>query len=345
MEQVRTYKFRIKDGGNRRTTLRRWAEAVNFVWNYCNEASFQQLRKHSKWLSTSELKSLTAGASRDLGINSQVVQGVCEEHWLRRFNAKRARLSWRKSRGARRSLGWVPLTNQNIKVDGDRIRHNGKTFRFWKSREIPQNIRSASFNEDARGRWYVNLVCLVDVEEGRGDLDVGVDLGVKTVATLSDGRKMDRESVTRRYAEKLAMAQRAGKKARVKAIHAKIANVRKDWNHKAANAILAGARLVAVGNVGAAKLVKTRMAKSLLDASWHQLKSMLAYKAKGLGIDFREVNESWTSVTCSCCGERSGPSGLSGLSVRGWTCSSCGTEHDRDVNAARNILRLGHQTP
>ena len=345
MEQIRTYKFRLKDGGSKRKHLARWAEAVNYVWNYCNEASFQQLRKHSKWLSSNDLMKLTNGAGKELGLNSQTVQQVCKEYWTRRFNAKRRRLSWRKSRGVRRSLGWIPCTNQNVKVVGDRVKYSGKSFRFWKTREIPQDIRSISITEDSRGRWYINLVCKVDIDSTPGTSDIGIDLGLKTVATLSDGRKFDRDNLTQRYAEKLAMAQRAGKTRLAKRIHAKIANIRKDWNHKTANAILAGARLVCVGDVSSAKLVKTRMAKSVLDASWSQLKSMLVYKALGLGIDLKEVNESWTSRTCSKCGAIGAHSGLTGLSVREWTCDSCGTQHDRDVNAALNILRVGTGTP
>lgn len=345
MEHVRTYKFRIKDGGSTRKQLVRWAESVNFVWNYCNEASFEMLRRHSKWLSANDLMKLTNGTGKELGINSQTLQQVCKEYWTRRFNAKRRKLSWRKSKGSRRSLGWIPCTNQNVKILGDRIKYGGKSFRFWKTREIPSNVRTVSFNEDARGRWYINIVCLVEIAPNPGAMDLGIDLGLKTVATLSDGRKFDRDNLTQNYADRLAKAQRAGKKNLTKRIHAKIANIRKDWNHKTANAILAGARLVCVGDVSSAKLVKTKMAKSVLDASWSQLKSMLAYKAIALGIDLKEVNESWTSITCSCCGTKSGPSGLSGLSVREWTCDSCGTQHDRDVNAARNILRVGHNTP
>ena len=72
---------------------------------------------------------------------------------------------------------------------------------------------------------------------------------------------------------------------------------------------------------------------------------MLAYKALALGIDFKEVNESWTSRTCNVCGAIGEHQGLSGLSVREWTCNSCGTVHDRDVNAAINILRRGSSTP
>ena len=77
--QVLTYKFRIKDGGSKRKCLLRWASAVNQVWNYCNEASFETLKKYSKWLSAYDLMTLTSGAGKDLGLNSQVVQQICKE--------------------------------------------------------------------------------------------------------------------------------------------------------------------------------------------------------------------------------------------------------------------------
>ena len=344
LEQVRTYKFRLKDGGSRRKFLNRCASAVNFVWNYCNEASFEQLKKHSIWLNANDLQKLTNGVGKELGLHSQVIQQVCKEYALRRSSAKKRRLSWRKSHGSRKSLGWIPCTNQNVKVDGDCIKFGKKKFKFWKSREIPENVRTVSFNEDSQGRWYANFVCIVNMDEVVGNKEIGIDLGLKTQVTLSDGRKFERENQTKKYADKLAMAQRAGKKYLAKKISAKIANIRKDWNHKAANQILKEAKAIFVGDVSSVKLVKTNMAKSVLDASWCQLKSMLEYKAKGLGIDFKEINESWTSKTCSVCLERSGPSGLSDLSVREWTCSKCGSIHDRDINAAQNILRLGHET-
>jgi IS605 OrfB family transposase len=141
------------------------------------------------------------------------------------------------------------------------------------------------------------------------------------------------------------MAQRAGKKRLAKQIHAKIANIRKDWNHKTANAILKDAKAVFVGDVSSVKLAKTSMAKSVLDSGWGQLRSFLIYKSRMLGTTVKEVNESWTSRTCSVCGAIGEHQGLSGLSVREWTCASCGTQHDRDVNAAINILRVGNHTP
>jgi len=99
-----------------------------------------------------------------------------------------------------------------------------------------------------------------------------------------------------------------------------------------------------MGNVGRLKRVKTTMAKSVLDAGWGQLKTMLDYKCAHVGIVFKEVDEAYTTQTCSSCGSlpESRPKGIAGLGIREWTCSGCGVTHDRDINAARNILAAGH---
>ena len=100
-----------------------------------------------------------------------------------------------------------------------------------------------------------------------------------------------------------------------------------------------------MGDVSSQKLVKTKMAKSTLDAGWSMLKTMLEYKSQQAGVVFEVVNESYTTQTCSCCGNipASSPKGRAGLRIREWTCSDCGSVHDRDTNAARNILAAGHR--
>lgn len=292
-----------------------------------------------------DLMALTSGVGSELGLNAQTIQQTCREYAARRYQFKRAKLSWRKSSGSNRSLGWIPCTNQNVKLEGDQFRYGGKTFRFWKSRDIPDTVKSVSINEDSRGRWYVNFMCEIADTPNAGILKLGIDLGLKTQASLSDGRKFERENLTKKYEHRLALAQRCGHKHRTRTIHAKIKNTRRDWNHKTANTILKDASFIVIGNVSSTILVKTSMAKSVLDASWCQLRSFLKYKAIGLGAIVKDVNESWTTATCSSCLNRTGPSGLSGLSVREWMCSVCGEVHDRDTNAAKNILRLGHETP
>lgn len=321
------------------------AGAVNFVWNYANETAAKAYRRDHRWLSGFDLSNLTAGSSKELGIHSQTVQKICEEHATRRKQFKKLRLNWRSKK---RSLGWVPFKANGIKLKGDAVVYCGQTFRVWLSREVKGVIKEGSFTQDARGRWYVNLQCEIETEQTAADKpDVGIDLGLREQVVLSDGRSFVRDNLTKKYEDKLAMAQRAGKKKQTKAIHAKIANCRKDWAHKTTTEIARTSRNIFVGNVSSKKLIKTKFAKSVHDAGWHQTKSLLAYKAIRLGGDCKDVNESFSTVTCSYCFERSGPSGLSALGVRRWVCESCGSEHDRNVNAARNILSvgLGRETP
>ena len=94
------------------------------------------------------------------------------------------------------------------------------------------------------------------------------------------------------------------------------------------------------------KLTKTKMAKSVNDTGFSAFKTMLKYKCENAGTWFVEVSENYTTQICSCCGEISAnsPKGRANLGIREWTCAKCGTWHDRDVNASKNILRLGHQT-
>lgn len=337
---IKTYQFRLKSTNEAK--LNKMASAVNFVWNYCNQASFEHITKLNKWLSGYDFQPLTKSTSKQLGINANTIQMIGHEYAIKRQQFKKAKLAWRS---AKRSLGWIPFNCIGISIKVDVITYNGVKFRFWNSRQIEGVIKSGSFSQDSRGRWYVNFHCEVPVQNGfRSPIAVGIDLGLKTIATLSDGRTLKRENITNKYADQLAMAQRAKKKRLTKTIHAKIKNVRKDWNHKQTTNIINSYDTIVVGNVSSSKLKKTRMAKSVSDAGWADFKRMLAYKAIALGVQYKEVNESFSTVTCSVCFERTGPSGLSALGVREWTCK-CGATHDRDVNAARNILRFGHESP
>jgi IS605 OrfB family transposase len=231
-------------------------------------------------------------------------------------------------------------------VQGETVVYGGHRFRLWLSRSIVGTIKTGSFCQDARGRWHVNLQC--DVPELYGPPApeaIGIDLGLKDqIACTHLAEPLSRVNITRHYAEPLAKAQRACKKRRVKAVHARIANCRKDWTHKVTTAIVQRARMIAVGNVSSLKLATTRFAKSTYDASWGITRALLRYKALRLGAQYLEVNERWSSCTCAACLQRTGPRGLRQLGVRGWRCASCGVLHQRDINAAHNILRLGRET-
>lgn len=342
----RTLRVRIKD--KHASWLNSQARDVNFVWNYCNELSYRSIREHGKFLTAYDLQKYTDGSTKEgLSLHCHTVQEIGKEYTSRRKQFKRAKLRWRVSdrNKANSSLGWIPFKKGNLKYMNGQVRFNGKYLSLWDSYGLGGfELGAGSFSEDSRGRWYLNVtVKKMKQPNSQGKASVGIDLGLKDFMTTSDGFKVEGARFYRNMEKKIASAQRAGKKDRVWALHAKVKNCRQDALHKLSTALVEQYGAVFVGNVNAAKLAKTRMAKSVLDAGWSTFRTMLQYKCDDAGVWFDEVPEQYSSVTCSACKSRTGPSGLVGLRIREWTCHACGTVHDRDINAARNILAAGHR--
>ena len=341
---TKTLRVRVKD--RHAHQLSHMARSVNFVWNYLNELSHKAITERGQWLSAYDMHVYTTGASKDLGLHSQTPQRVAAEYVKARKQFKKNRLAWRKSGGVRRSLGWVPIGSGMASWKHGQLFHNGSYFKVWDSYGLSQyTFRSASFSEDSRGRWYFNVVVDVQPKMSKGQEAVGIDLGLKTTATCSDSDRLEAGRLYRDLEPALAVAQRARHKKRVRAIHAKIRHRRSDTLHKFSRQLVERCGEVYVGDVSPRSLTQTRMAKSVLDAGWSSLKTMLEYKCAHAGIVYREVNEAYSTQTCSNCGALpdSRPKGIAGLGIREWTCSDCGAVHDRDVNAARNILAAGQR--
>lgn len=337
-----TFRYRIKGEAAARR-LRKMARAVNQTWNYCGGVQDASRRHNKKWPSAYDLVNLTSGSSKMLGINSDTINAVCTQFAQSRDKARR-RPRWRVSAGAKRSLGWVPFAHASaIQMGGDTVRYLGKPYRTWLSREVPADIRCGSFSEDASGHWYINLVCEVPDDLPVGNGEVGIDLGLKELAALSTGEKIENPRHLAATAKRLGAAQRAGRRSLARKLHRKVKAQRQHFLHQISTRIARENSLVCVGDVNSAALARTRMAKSVLDAGWSTLRSQLRYKiAMRHGATYVDVNERYSTQTCSCCGSRSGsPRGVKGLGVRTWVCGDCGASHDRDVNAARNILRSG----
>ena len=343
---IKTLKLRIKD--KHAPALVAMARDVNQVWNYINELSYRSIRERQKWLSAYDLQKYTAGFSKCDGVKvgSATVQQVCEEYATRRNQFKKARLNWRVSnqKSSKRSLGWIPFKNGGAVYRNGQVKFCGLMLGLWDSYGLSKyELRGGSISQDARGRWYLNVAVEVKVTKSAGTASVGIDLGLKTSAVCSTGESLASRTY-RKHEPALAIAQRANKKGRARAIHAKIANVRKDAMHKFSTRLVAENAAIFVGNVSSAKLIKTKMAKSVHDAGWSMFKTMLEYKSHQAGVIFEVVNESYSTQTCSCCGviPASSPRGRAGLRIREWACSDCGAVHNRDVNAALNILARGH---
>jgi len=215
-------------------------------------------------------------------------------------------------------------------------------------------IKTVAFKREA-GRWFVIVSCdLGDAPplvEGRPA--VGIDLGLTSFLVTSDGETVTAPRFARRNQAKLRRGQRAlsrcqrGSKrrrkarARVARCHAKVANQRRDVHHKTAKALTDRDGMVCVEALNVRGIARSRLAGSAHDAGWAQFLAILAAKAEGAGVQVVAVDPRNTTQTCSDCGSL--PAVPLGLSDRVYHCDSCGYVGDRDLNAARNVLRRGHR--
>jgi putative transposase len=223
------------------------------------------------------------------------------------------------------------------------------------SRPLPEGAEpsTVTVSRDPAGRWHVSILVETTVAHAPPvDRVVGVDAGITSLVTLSTGEKIVNPGHERRDRERLARAQRAlarkqkGSANRVKArlrvarVHARIADRRRDLLHKLTTRLVRENQLVVIEELAVRNMVRNRsLARAISDASWSDLRSMLEYKCDWYGRDLIVVDR-WlpSSKTCSHCGHLLD---LLPLRVREWTCPGCGASHDRDVNAARNILAAG----
>jgi putative transposase len=343
---TRVLRLRLKD--KHADFLRTLAAEVNFVWNYCNEIAVKVLQREQRFIGAYELDALTAGATKaGLSLHSQTVQAVSAEYVTRRKQFKKRQLRWRVSnrKRANYSLGWVPFKASAIKYRGGQVYLAGVPLSLWDSYGLSDyQLGAGNISEDARGRWYLNVTVKVKKQPlpAPQKVDaVGIDLGLKSLMAASTGETIEAQRFYRDLEPRLGVAQRSGNKRRARALHAKIANRRKDFLHKLSTALVRQHGAIFVGNVNASGLAKTSAAKSVLDAGWSAFRTMLQYKCDDAGRWFKEVNEAYSTQDCHVCSSRTGPKGRDGLQVRRWTCSVCLTEHDRDVNAAVNIRKRG----
>jgi putative transposase len=223
------------------------------------------------------------------------------------------------------------------------------------SRPLPDGATpsTVTVTRDAAGRWFVSLLCedRVTPLPPTGQR-TGVDFGITSLATLSTGEKITNPRFGDRDRKRLAKAQRslfrkrpgsanrARARRRVARVHARIADRRRDFLHKLSTRLVRENQAVVIEDLGVGNMLKNpSLARAIADTGWRQLRSMLEYKADWYGRELVVVDR-WfpSSKLCSACGNRAS---MMPLAVREWRCAACDALHDRDVNAARNILAAG----
>jgi IS605 OrfB family transposase len=346
---IRTLRLKVRSEAY--AWLNAAATEINQVWNFANETSAKAARPfvgRPRWLTAFDLDKLSAGASKCFErIGSDTIQRVNAEYATRRKQTKKTKLRWRKSFGSNRALGWLPFKAVQLKRKGNSLRLSGKTFRVFE-RDLLDGVtlKSGCFTQDSVGDWFLCLPVAYPVVYSSAEKDaVGLDLGLKHTVASSDGEKLEAGLFYRNIEQKIAQAQRRGHKRQAKRLHRRAARRRRDALHKFSRKLVNQYQTIVVGDVSSTRLVKTKMAKAVLDSGWGLLKTQLSYKARDAGRCVIIVSEKNTTRACSNCGALTGPAGLDMLDVRNWVCGECGGTHDRDVNAAKNILSGARCSP
>lgn len=362
MDIKRAYRYRFYPTVEQEQTLARTFGCVRFVYNRMlrerTDAWFERQERLGYHATSAKLTALKKEPELEW-LNE--VSSVPLQQSLRHlqtafanFFARRAKYPSFKRKDAKQAAEYTTSA----------FKWNGKELRLAKM-EAPLNIRwsrkipkaavvtTVTVSKDAAGRYFASLLCDDAVpKKSKVSAQVGIDLGLTHFAILSTGEKIASPKAFRRNEARLAKAQkrlarkqkgsknRAKEKLKVARIHARITDARRDFLHKLSTRLVNENQVIAIETLAVSNMQKNHcLAKSISDASWSEFVRQLEYKSQWYGRELVGINKWYpSSKRCNDCGYV--VSALP-LSVREWSCPECGTIHDRDVNAARNVLAAG----
>jgi putative transposase len=324
--------------GTQEKLVESWLPILASVYNFAVR-KIELNAKDKIYFSKHDFQNLLAGHSNRLDIPSHVLQGVLStvhNAWSRCFKkiAGKPRL-----KGMRNKLTSIPFPDPTKAPKGNRITLLGLgSIRFHKM-DIPEGrIKCGRLIKRASG-WYLCL--FIDAEPKKIDRKafgkIGIDSGFSSLLTTSNGEIIEHPRELEASAKRLAQAQRGHNKQLAARIQERIANRKKDRNHKLSHRLVAENILISFSKDNIRGIAK-RFGKSVASSAHYQLRQMLSYKMPQSGGTYVEPKSKFSTKTCSECGSQSGPTGFTGLSVRQWECNVCGAQHDRDINAAINTL-------
>jgi len=363
----KAYKFRIYPTSEQETLLQKTFGCARYVYNYylnkrmtayqkdkttlnyyaCS-ADLTRLKKEKDWLREPDKFALQS-ALRNL-------DDAYQRFFDRVKKGEAPGYPKFKSKHDRDRSYTTKFTNGNIKVLDKHVRlPKLGLVKCRVSRQVEGRILSATVSQKPSGKYFVSITCTDVVQESLKPTGaiVGIDLGLKELCITSDDLRFDNPKRLARSQKRLARLQRQlsrkpkGSKNRGKArikvarLHEKVANQRRDAIHKLTTQLVHDYDLICMETLVPKNMVKNRkLAKAISDAAWGEVARQLEYKTQWYGRALIKVDRFYaSSQTCSVCGCKG--SETKNLAVREWDCPNCGAHHDRDVNAARNILAEG----
>jgi putative transposase len=364
--RVRTaYRCRAYPDAAHQQVLTRTFGCVRVVWNRTLAERHRLYRAEGKSLSYAASDAALTAMKKDpdLAFLSEVSSVPLQQalrHQHKAFSAffgKRARYPRFKSRRSRQSAHY---TRSAFSMRGGELRlaKTSAPLRFiwsWPDVDVASlNPTMVVVSREPDGRWYVTFAVDADAPdplEPAGHA-VGIDLGVKDFAVTSGGERIVNPRHLERKARRLARyqrrlarchrgsANRAKAAAKVARAHRKVRDARRDFLHRASTRLVRSADTIVIEDLNVSGMVRNRhLARAISDCGWGEFRRQLAYKCERAGRELVVIDRWYpSSKTCSACGHRLAE--LS-LSTRHWTCPSCRSRHDRDINAAENILAAG----
>ena len=361
---LKAYKYRLYPNKQQEEQIQKTFGCCRFVYNQmlayrkdlygnkkesmnkiaCNNYVNQVLKKEYEWLREVDKFALTNSV---YNIDSAYQKFFKEHSGFPKFKSKRDN---KKSYSTN-------CTNNNIEVSFENNRIKLPKLKWVKAkvhREFIGKIKSATISQNSNGKYFVAI--LVETEhipmEQTGCM-VGIDLGIKDLLITSNGEKFDNIRTTKKHENKLVKEQRKlahkvkgsknWNKQRIKVarIHEKIHDTRIDNLHKISHKLISENQVIVSEDLAVSNMVKNHnLAKAISDCGWYELTRQISYKSEWNNRQYIKIGRFYaSSQTCNCCGYVN--SNTKDLSVREWICPKYGAIHDRDINAAKNILNEG----
>lgn len=263
-----------------------------------------------------------------------------------------------KSKRDNRKSYKTDFTNNNIEILFEKNKIKLPKLKWVKARlhrEFVGKIKSANVLQEPSGKYFVSILVDENYNQmpSKVDSKVGIDLGIKDLLITSNGDKFKNIHTFKKYENKLIKQQRElsrkvegsnnRNKQRIKVarLHEKIHNIRLDYLHKITHKLISENQVIVSEDLSISKMIEEHnLAKQIQDCGWYELTRQLQYKADWNNRQYIKIDRYVpSSQTCNCCGYINPE--VKNLSVREWICPECGTKHDRDINAAKNILTEG----